>query len=220
MPPFGVLWDMDGVLVDTTDLHYETWAEALAPYDIDFSRATFAATFGMNNDLTLDYLFGGTLPPAEATAVGERKEVLFRQLAPARVELLPGVRGWLERLHADGIPQAVASSAPPANIDALVDALAIRPTFDALVSGTGMPGKPAPDVFLTAAKRIGLPPDRCIVVEDSVHGVEAARAAGMACLAVTNTASADALAGASRVVASLADLPPDAFARLVDGSPG
>jgi beta-phosphoglucomutase-like phosphatase (HAD superfamily) len=81
-----------------------------------------------------------------------------------------------------------------------------------------MPGKPAPDVFLTAANRIGLPPDRCIVVEDSVHGVEAARAAGMACLAVTNTTPADALAEASLVVASLADLPPDAFARLMDGS--
>jgi beta-phosphoglucomutase len=92
MTPFGVLWDMDGVLIDSTDMHYETWAQALAPYDIDFTRKVFDATFGMNNARILDHLFGGSLPPAEADAIGDRKEELFRQLAGTRARLLPGVR--------------------------------------------------------------------------------------------------------------------------------
>ena len=111
--------------------------------------------------------------------------------------------------------QAVASSAPQANIDVLLDALGIRAYFEAEVSAEKMPGKPNPAVFLEAARRVGHTPDRCVVVEDAIAGVAAAKSAGMACLAVTNTNPAAALSAADLIVDNLADLPADAFDRLL-----
>ena len=119
--------------------------------------------------------------------------------------LLSGVR-WLGRLQDAGVRQAVASSAPPANIDQLIDGLALRPYFQAVVSTWGMAGKPDPGVFLEAARQVGVPPTRCLVVEDAIAGVTAAKRAGMACLAVTTTNTRAALAEADRVVDSLEEL--------------
>jgi beta-phosphoglucomutase-like phosphatase (HAD superfamily) len=110
----------------------------------------------------------------------------------------------------------LASSAPPANINALVDELEMRQYFDVLASGVDMPGKPEPSLFLEVARRIGVPPYRCIVVEDAIAGVEAAKRAGMACIAVTTTNSADALSAADIVVHRLDALPASAFDRLLD----
>ncbi len=109
----------------------------------------------------------------------------------------------LETLHylkSSGVRQAIASSAPPENVDALVDELKIRENFAAIVSGYNMAGKPAPDVFLAAAKAIGVQPVNCLVIEDAVTGVEGAKRAGMLCLAVTNTNPPEKLRHADYVV--------------------
>jgi HAD superfamily hydrolase (TIGR01509 family) len=213
--PSAILWDLDGVLIDTGRFHYQSWADTLLPAGHAFPPETFRATFGMNNQGVLSAVFGRAPTPAELSGLADRKEALFRDMIAGQAEALPGVEAWLRRLKAAGYRQAVASSAPAQNIDVMIDALHLRPYFDALVSGEKMPGKPNPDVFLEAARQVGTPAGRCVVVEDAVAGVAAAKAAGMACLAVTNTNPADRLAAADLIAESLADLAPDTFERLL-----
>jgi HAD superfamily hydrolase (TIGR01509 family) len=208
---FGVIWDMDGVLVDTGDLHYRAWEQVLSEEGIYFSPSEFRRTFGMHNASILEMLLGK--PPDLATLwrIGDRKEALFRDFIRGQAAPMPGVLLWLVRLHQRGVPQAVASGAPPENIEFLVDELGIRAYFSALVSSEGMPGKPDPAVFLAAAGRIGVPAQRCVVVEDGLPGLDAARRAGMRCIGVTTTHPASALQAADRVVESLEELPEDGF---------
>lgn len=212
----GILWDMDGVLVDTGQAHYQSWAEVLSTYDIAFSREFFRDTFGMNNTGVLTNLLGKNLTPELRAEIANRKEEEFRRLVQGRVQPLPGVLDWLSYLKGEGFRMGVASSAPPANIDALVDDLEIRHSFDALVSGVDMPGKPDPALFLEVARRIDVPPKGCVVVEDAIAGVQAAKRAGMACIAVTTTNSADALRAADIIVDRLDALPANAFDSLLD----
>ena len=211
----GVLWDMDGVLVDTGELHFISWAQVLAEYELPMTREFFQSTFGMNNAGVLSALLGRTAEPELVAEIGGRKEAQFREALRGRVQPLPGVRLWLERLAAQGVGQAIASSAPPANIDALVDELGLRCYFTAFVSGHDLPGKPEPALFLKAARLIGVPPEQCVVVEDAPVGVEAARRAGMKCIAVTTTSPAQALQAADVIVERLDALPADAFKRLL-----
>jgi beta-phosphoglucomutase family hydrolase len=210
----GVIWDMDGVLIDIGDFHFRAWSQALSERAIPFSRELFQVTFGMNNTGLLSTLLGQTPAPELVAEISDRKEWLFRHEIQGQAQLLPGVQTWLEDLKAAGARQAIASSAPPANIDALVDELDLRPYFDAIVSGFDLPGKPDPAVFLKAARLIGVPPRRCVVVEDAMAGVEAARRAGMKCIAVTTTNPVGALGDADIVVERLDALPVDMFERL------
>jgi beta-phosphoglucomutase family hydrolase len=212
----GVLWDMDGVLVDTGEFHFQAWSQTLAEYDIPFSRDLFRATFGMNNTGLVAYLLGRKPEPEFIFGISDHKEHMFRQAIQGHALPLPGVLDWLDRLRTMGVRQAVASSAPPENINTLVDELGIRPYFEAIVSGHDMPGKPDPAVFLKAASGIDTPPQRCIVVEDAVAGVQAAKRAGMRCIAVTTTNPAHALSDADIVVERLDDLPAIIFERLFD----
>jgi beta-phosphoglucomutase-like phosphatase (HAD superfamily) len=126
----GVLWDMDGVLVNTGEFHFQAWSQTLAKYDIPFSRDLFRATFGMNNTGIMAHLLGRTPEPEFTARVSDHKERMFRQAIQGHTQPLPGVLDWLKRLRATGIRQAVASSAPPENINTLVDELDIRPYFD------------------------------------------------------------------------------------------
>jgi len=213
----GVIWDMDGVLVDTGEFHFPAWSQALSEHGIPFTRELFRTTFGMNNAGILTVLLGQVPPPELLAEISNRKEQLFRQAVRGHAQPLPGVLAWLGRLRAVGLRQAIASSAPPANIDALVDELGLRTYFDAIVSGSDLPGKPDPAVFLEAACLIGVPPERCVVVEDAVAGVEGARRAGMKCVAVTTTNPAQALKEADVIVERLDALPLDTFELLLAG---
>jgi HAD superfamily hydrolase (TIGR01509 family) len=214
MAVYGVLWDLDGVLVDTGDGHYQAWAETLSQHQIPFTPEQFRATFGMNNAGLLQHLLGPTLTPELLNLISDKKERSFRAAVRGRVRLLPGAQDWLAWLHGHGVPQAIASSAPQANIDAIVDELAVRPYFQALVSGADLPGKPDPATFLLAAEQLGLPPHRCLVVEDAIAGVAAAKRAGMTCIAVTTTNPASALSEADLICPGLDSLPRDTFSRL------
>lgn len=214
----GILWDMDGVLVDTGEAHYQSWLAILSERDIEFTREFFRQSFGMNNTGVLKKLLGADIAPKLIEELSNRKEDVFLQLVKGRVEPLPGVVGWLSRLKNEGYRMGVASSAPPTNIDALIEGLGIGHFFDVLVSGVDMAGKPDPGLFLEVARRMDVPPEACVVVEDAIPGVEAAKRAGMACIAVTTTSPADALAAADVIVDRLDRLPEDIFGRLLDGT--
>jgi len=199
----GILWDMDGVLVDTAEFHYLSWTQTLAEIGISIDRRSFRLVFGKNNYDTLT-IFLQRPPEAELLAqLGPRKESLFRELIHGKAQLLPGARRWLDDFRRLGHQQAVASSAPQENIDALVDELELRGYFQALCAGNDMPGKPDPTIFLLAASALGLPPRDCIVIEDSLAGIEGAKRAGMTCIAVATTNPIEALADADLVVDKL-----------------
>jgi beta-phosphoglucomutase len=181
----GIIWDMDGTLVDTAELHFAAWFAVSRENHRDFTRADFAATFGHRNPEIVHYLFGNRFDEAEVARLGDRKEVLYRAAAQKGVELLPGVRSLLESLHRAGAKQAIGSSAPRANLDLILQLTGIAPFLDAVVAMEDTQrGKPDPQVFLVAAEKLGVPPARCVVVEDAVAGVQAAKAGGMKCVAV------------------------------------
>jgi HAD superfamily hydrolase (TIGR01509 family) len=212
---YGALWDLDGVLADTAEIHFQAWSRTLPAYGIPFAREQFRQTFGMNNAGILGTLLGDVLDADLISEISEEKERLFRAAAKGHARPLPGVREWLIRLQDWGFKQAIASSAPPANIDALAGELGIASYFAANVSGYDLPGKPDPAVFLKAAGQIGVPPLRCVVFEDAIAGVEAAKRAGMKCVAVTTTNPAQDLNAADLVVERLDNLAVDALERWV-----
>jgi beta-phosphoglucomutase len=205
---YGAIWDMDGTLVDTAELHFQAWGAVCRELGRDFSRADFAATFGRRNPEIFAALFGDRLGAAEAASWGDRKEELYRAAARKGVGLLPGVRALLEELHRAGFRQAIGSSAPRANLELILRLTGIERFFAAVI---GMEetqrGKPDPQVFQVAAERLGVPAASCVVLEDAVAGVQAARAAGMKCVAVRfvghHPEAALRRAGADLVVDSL-----------------
>jgi HAD superfamily hydrolase (TIGR01509 family) len=194
---------MDGVLVDTGELHYRSWKEALDEVGTAFTREHFTATFGMNNAGILETIFGEDLTTELYEQISTHKEESFREMVKGNADTLPGVNALLDKFAALRMKQAIASSAPPENIDVLVAELKIAEYFDALISGSDIPGKPDPGVFLKSARVVGVEPQNCIVIEDAIAGVEGARNAGMKCIAVTTTNPGEALAQADFVVDSL-----------------
>jgi len=203
LPFNAVLWDMDGVIVDTFDGHYRAWKHTFDSLGHPFTLADFTRTFGMNNRLILHTILGYDLPEEELQRVSDSKEEFFREGIRGSAQLLPGVADWLKRFGELGLRQAVASSAPQANVDALLDELGIRDNFQAEVAGAAMRGKPDPAIFLLAAQLLGVEPKSCLVIEDAIAGVEAAQRAGMRCVAVQTTNPAEKLNGADVIVKDL-----------------
>jgi len=212
--PRAVLWDMDGTLLDSAEYHWLAWRESLAAEGYDLTRDRFAATFGQRNDTILRAHFGPDFPLSEVDRIGAIKESNYRELVRTRgVELLPGVPRWLARLKERGWRQAIASAAPLLNVQTILAALDIAGRFDAIVSAEDVQhGKPDPQVFLTAAARIGVPPARCIVVEDAPAGIEGAHRAGMRAIGVLTTHT---ILQADLTIRTLDELPDDAFDNLM-----
>jgi len=209
-----ILWDMDGVLVETSEAHYRSWLQAADHFNFPFDREIFLRHYGMNNASTLHGVLGDTLSPARIREIGEYKEICFRRDVKDSMELLPGVADWLERFQQCGLRQAVASSGPPENIALSVDVTGIRKYFSALVSCAAGPTKPDPWVFLEAARQLRSKPEECLVIEDTPNGILAAKNAGMRVLAVTTSNQASALQSADLVVENLARLDWVVFNRI------
>lgn len=210
----AVIWDMDGVLVDTGEFHYQVWKEVLAGYDIRLKKASFRQTFGMNNDGLLRYYLKDRYNPELAKQISQQKESQLRRIIRGQIKPFPGALELLNSLSQKGTPQALASSAPLANIKAILAELALEDSFQVTLSAEFMPGKPDPAVFLEAALQLDVPPERCIVIEDALPGVQAAKRAGMRCLAVATTNAPKALSAADRVIDSLELIQPDDLLRL------
>jgi len=207
-----VIWDMDGTIADSAALHFRAWQATMLRYGIDYPYQLFIDSFGRNN---AEILAEQLDKPDAATiaAISLEKEATYRSLVtPETLRPNPGVLDLLEGLRRDGITQIVGSSGPMANIAAMVRALDIGDFFLALVTGTHLPkGKPDPAIFLRCAAVAGVSPGECLVIEDSIHGIEAAQRAGMRSIAIGALADDAALhpfrlgngAGASIGIADL-----------------
>jgi beta-phosphoglucomutase len=181
----GAIWDVDGTMVDTAEIHFRAWQQVFGEIHQSFTRRDFDATFGQRNADILHQLFGDSFDARQIADLGDHKEQAYRALASKGVQPLPGLMALLEDLKRVGFRQAIASSAPRANLDLIIALLGVESFFDVVVSSEDTQrGKPDPQVFLIAAERLGLPPARCVVLEDAAAGVQAARAGGMKCIAV------------------------------------
>lgn len=211
--PRAVLWDLDGTLVDSAELHWLSWRDTLAAEGHPITYQQFLDTFGQKNDRILPGWLGKDTSAERIRQVGDAKEAEYRRLVQDRgLTPLPGAAEWLRTLHATGWKQAIASSAPRANIGVMLRVLGVETELDAIISAEDVTaGKPDPQVFLKAAAAVSVPPERCVVVEDAVVGIEAARRAGIKTIGVSRVPGFEA----DLVVASLEDLPADAFARLI-----
>jgi beta-phosphoglucomutase len=215
--PRAALWDMDGTLLDSAEYHWLAWREIVAGEGVDLTHERFLASFGQRNDTILRGWLGDDLALSDMARIGDAKEQRYRDLVRERgIVLLPGVERWLHRLRDAGWGQAIASAAPRANVEAIVEALGIADFFGAIASAEDVQrGKPDPQVFLLAAERLGVPPARCVVLEDAPAGLEGGRRGGMRTVGIR---SSHADLHADVVVDTLAELDDDAFERLVSAS--
>ena len=188
----AVLWDLDGTLVDSAEFHWLSWRDTMAAEGITITYQQFLDSFGQKNDRILPGWLGPGADAGRIRRIGDAKEAEYRRLAGVHgLTPLPGAASWVRRLHSQGWQQAIASSAPRENVGVMLRALALDGMFEAIVSAEDVTkGKPDPQVFLAAAGRLGLPPDRCVVVEDAAVGVAAARSAGMRCVGVNRDSGA------------------------------
>ena len=201
----AVLWDLDGVLVDSAPFHLRAWRELFASLGRGFGEADFRRTFGLRNDAILRDLLG-ELPPAEAERLAARKEELYRQAARGNIAALPGALALLRSLRERGFRLGLVSSTPRANIDLILSSLGVSESFDVILGEEDVTrGKPDPEGFLLAAERLGVPPADCVVIEDAPAGVEAAKGGGMRCVGVYRGRPREALAKADLLVETLED---------------
>ena len=182
----AIIWDLDGTIADTAPAHFAAWQDILRGEGIDYSHEQFVHDFGRNNSELLPELMGPELRAAQIAEISDTKEARFRHYLHNGygVELMLGVADWLQRFDDAGLKQAVGSSGTMANIIAIINELNIGDYFHGLLSGIRLPlGKPHPALFLNVAAALELTPTNCVVIEDSGHGIEAARRAGMASIA-------------------------------------
>ena len=212
----AVIFDMDGVLVDTFEAHYESWVVVAREEGAEMTRQQFAETFGRTSREIIAMLWPEKADdPAAVRDFDDRKEEAFRAIIGKEFPAMPGAKELLHSLAAAGIPMAIGSSGPPLNVELVVDKLEARQVFGALITAKDVTrGKPDPQVFLLAAERLGVSPKNCIVVEDAQAGVAAARAAGMHCVGIASTGrTREELAEADLVIDSLNELTPEVQAR-------
>jgi beta-phosphoglucomutase len=193
----GAIFDMDGVLLDNVSAHLEAFRRFGEEQGKRVSNKDIYAAFGQKNDAMLESILGRELSSDEVERYGRRKEEIYRELIrpDLSTHVVKGLRNLLGELQNAGIQAAVATSGPIENVDMVLDGLLLRSSFESIITGEDVHhGKPHPEAFLKAAEGLHLPPESCVVFEDSPSGVEAALRAGCFCVALTTTHSRERLA--------------------------
>lgn len=192
----AVIFDMDGVIVDTNPHHRTAWREYYQRYGKTLSDADFVQyVSGKHNSDIIAHLFTGqTVPAREVIRLSNEKEALFRELYRSNITPVPGLVNFLRALKAAGIRTAVATSAPVENLNFVVDALNLRPYFDALLNESLVSRpKPDPEIYQKAMQLLGVEPADSVIFEDSMTGIRAARASGAFVVGVATTQTPDEL---------------------------
>jgi len=217
-PPFGAIFDWDGVIIDSGKLHAQSWRQLATELGKSIAPDSFIRGFGMKSARIIEEIHGWAKEPSEVARLTNRKEALYREIvAQSEIAPLPGVVEWLHRLHEAGVPCAVASSTQRLNIAAVLDRIGLAQTFREIISAEDVVhGKPNPEVFEKAAERLGVAAERSVVFEDAHVGIEAAHAAGMKVVAVVTTHPAEQLTAADIVVRRLDELTVERVAALLD----
>lgn len=203
----AVIFDLDGVLIDSGPVHRESWRALGAELGVEVNDRAVGAVFGRQNRDIVPILFGDDRTPEEVRRLGGRKEELYRDLVRGKVPASEGAVELVRHYQAGGYQLAIGSSTPRANIDLALGEMGIAELFGVIVSSEDVSvGKPDPTVFLTAASRLGVSPGDCLVIEDAPAGVEAGKAAGMVVVALAGPHPREKLSHADRVISSLNEL--------------
>jgi beta-phosphoglucomutase len=202
----AIIWDLDGVVVNSMEFHYAAFREVLAERDRELSREEYFDTLiGLRNDDILRRLLG-ELSLEEIERLNAAKEESFRRRIADKAKALPGAAELVRRARQAQLRQAVVSSTARENIGLILDSLKLTGAFDAVVGQEDATrGKPDPQGFQIAAERLGVAPAECIVIEDAPEGIAAGKAAGMRCIGVTTTRAPERLSQADLVVGTLED---------------
>ena len=216
--PLGVIFDIDGVLVDSYHAHFESWRALAGRYGLEMTEKQFAATFGRTSrEIIAELWHDRDLTEADKRRLDGDKEAAYREAIARDFPEMEGADRLIRELHAAGFRMAVGSSGPPENVALVLERLPSGALLQARVSGADVTrGKPDPQVFLIAADRLGVPPRRCAVIEDARPGIRAATAAGMAAIGLLSTGHReDELSEADLAVRSLGQLSADAIRSLI-----
>lgn len=215
---YGVLFDMDGVLVDSFAAHFQAWQISCRAIGRDCSEEEFLAGFGRTSREVIRETWPGAFSDEEIVRFDAGKELLYRRIISENFPAMPGARELIQVLSDENVPMAIGSSGPPENVRLSVELLQVAQIIPTLITGADVKvGKPHPEVFLKAAQGIGVPPSRCIVFEDAPPGVEAALAAGAKCLGVVSRGRTKAqLHKAHHHVRDLTEVTPALLRMIVD----
>lgn len=207
MTPFGLIFDMDGVLVDSAASHLASWRRLGEELGVAFTDDQFFETFGRRNEQVIPMLLGDRFTADEITELGERKEAYYRETMSQDVPVCEGAVDLIRECQSAGVAMAVGSSGHPLNIQLLINSMSVKDAIRTIVSGHDVSnGKPDPEVFLKAAVGLQMPPRHCVVIEDAPSGIEAALNGGFAAVGVTTNQPACRLDHAHVVVGSLTEL--------------
>lgn len=213
----AVLWDLNGVIIDDMRFHFLSFQAYMRELGSDMTEEYFITNC---TGTPPNEVFEAVLPvlgnPVSIEEAIERKREIYFELIRGNMKILPGVKQLIDDLCSRGVKQAVASGATGIEVETILREFDIRERFGAVVACEDVShGKPDPEPFLTAASRLGIPPEMCVVIEDGEYGIRAARACGMAALAVTNTQTREQLALASLIVDSLEEVDAGAVLGLI-----
>ncbi len=210
----GVIFDLDGVLIDTGQFHRQSWYDLAREEDFEMSDELFYSTFGMQNYQIIPLLVRRDLTAEEIERMSEWKENRYRELISGKLTLQDGAKELIDELKSKAFLLAIGTSAPQANLAFMLEHTGVDDCFDAYVTGEDVSNsKPAPDTFLKAAEKLSLAPRRCLVVEDAV---QAAKKAGMKAVAVCTTRVWEDLEEADLIVDNLGELKADDFLKLLN----
>ncbi|HTW95864.1 MAG TPA: HAD family phosphatase [Tepidisphaeraceae bacterium] len=214
---YAVIFDMDGVLVDSYHAHFQSWRSSALRLGLDMTEEQFAKTFGRTSRDIIHFLWPGRFTDQQAAEFDNAKEADYRDVLRKSFPEMRGAGALIAQLHQAGFRLAIGSSGPPENVEVVRQCIPNGNLFDATVNGSEVKhGKPDPQVFLLAAKKLGIDPPNCAVIEDAIFGIEAARRANMTAIALTGTAPREELAKrAHRVVDSLTQLSPRVISDLI-----
>lgn len=207
MKPFAVIFDMDGVMVDTNAFHKKSIGQFVKKYGFELTDEQLrTSVYGRTNTDWITNLFG-TLTPEQLKKYADEKEQLFRNMYEPFITPVKGLEAFLEKLVSNNIPRAIATSAPPENVEFVLHHTGLRKYFDIILDERQVThGKPHPEIYIKTAGALGLPNEQCIVIEDSLSGVTAGRKAGSKVIGVTTTHTPEELTEANYIIRDFDEL--------------
>lgn len=212
----GVIFDIDGVLLDSYKMHYQCWRAVAERHSIILRKKDFDSLFGRRGSEIVREIWGEHLPAPEVVAIHQGKQALYREHLQRNFPTMDGAIQLIDALAAQGFVLSIGSSAPSENVEMSLKGLDRAKSFKAVVTGSDVTcGKPDPEVFLLAAQRMGVEPSSCAVIEDAPAGIAAALAGGMTAIAIAGTAAPESLTMAHLVVTSLRQLTPKRISELI-----